>query len=123
MVTQSWAETAGKVGASAVWQPPKDFVANAHTACDKAMNPANYGECFIKQMWRYARACRRVEVLTRMLYQQSDGQVGIMSLFKKYGPVDAAQVFYPLRANDNYSLLLVNGDPKVLDVDDFPLKL
>jgi hypothetical protein len=118
MVTQSWAETAGKVGASAVWQPPKDFVANAHTACDKAMNPANYGECFIKQM-STAGAPADALSFTRLLYQQSDGQVGIMSLFKKYGPVDAAQVFYPLRANDNYGVLLVNGDPKILDVDDF----
>jgi hypothetical protein len=118
MVTQSWAETAGKVGASAVWQPPKDFVASAHTACDKAMTPANYGECFIKQM-SAAGAPADALSFTRLLYQQSDGQVGIMSLFKKYGPVDAAQVFYPLRANDNYGVLLVNGDPKILDVDDF----
>ena len=57
---------------------------------------------------------------TRMLFQESDGQVGIMSAFKNYGVVDAAQVFYPLRANDNYGLLLVNGDPKILDVDNLP---
>jgi hypothetical protein len=53
-----------------------------------------------------------------MLLQQSDGQVGMVSAFQQFGTVDAAQVFYPLRANDNYGLLLVNGDPKVLDVDD-----
>ena len=55
---------------------------------------------------------------TRTLYGQGDGQVGIMNAFKKFGAVDVAQVFYPLRANDNYGLLLVNGDPKMLDVDD-----
>jgi len=53
-----------------------------------------------------------------MLFQQSDGQVGIMSAFKSIGPVDVAQVLYPLRANDNYGLLLVNGDPNIIDVDD-----
>jgi len=41
-----------------------------------------------------------------------------MSEFHKVGPLDVARVMYPLRANDNYGLLLVNGDPKVLDVDD-----
>ena len=53
-----------------------------------------------------------------MLYRQSDGQVGIMVAFEKVGPVDVARVLYPLRANDNYGLLLVNGDPAILDVDD-----
>lgn len=124
MVTQRLAQAAGaqasaagKIGASAVWQPPKDFVTNAHTACDKAMNPANYGECFINQMSAAGAPADAVS-FTRLLSQQSDGQVGIMSMFQKYGVVDAAQVFYPLRANDNYGLLLVNGDPKILDVDD-----
>ena len=81
------------------------------------MNPASPGECFINQM-SVAGAPADAVSFTRMLYQENDGQVGMMSMFKKSGPVDAAQVFYPLRANDNYALLLVNGDPKILDVDD-----
>lgn len=115
--TGTQASAAGKIGAAAVWQPPKDFLANAHTVCDKGAGPASYGECFINQM-SVAGAPADAVSFTRMLDQQSDGQVGIMSMFKKYGVVDAAQVFYPLRANDNYGVLLVNGDPKILDVDD-----
>ena len=111
------ASAAGKVGASAVWQPPKDFVANAHTACDKSAGPASPSECFIRQM-TVAGAPADAVNFTRMLYQQSDGQVGMMSMFKTFGAVDMAQVFYPLRANDNFDLLLVNGDPTILDVDD-----
>ncbi len=108
----------GKIGPTAVWQPPQDFLANAHTACDKAMgNPPDYGQCFIDQMSK-AGAPPDAVSFTRMLYQQNDGQVGILERLKSYGAVDAAQVFYPLRANDNFGLLLVNGDPKILDVDD-----
>ena len=108
----------GKIGGSAAWQPPKDFLANAHATCDKNSGaPADYGQCFIDQMTK-AGAPADAVAFTRMLFQQSDGQVGILSAFKQLGRVDAAQVFYPLRANDNYGLLLVNGDPKVLDVDD-----
>jgi hypothetical protein len=55
---------------------------------------------------------------SRMLFEQPSGNVGIMTAFKDYGPVDAAQILYPLRANDNYALLLVNGDPNFIDVDD-----
>lgn len=107
-----------RIGPSAVWQPPTDFITNAHTACDKSANPAGFAECFIRQMSSAGAPADAVS-FTRTLYKQTDGMVGIMTAFKKYGPVDAAQVLYPLRANDNYVLLLVNGDPKVLDVDDF----
>ena len=107
----------GKIGEAQVWQVPQDFLTKAHTACDKSAGPASFGECFINQMATGGAPANAV-TFTRMLYEQSDGMVGIMSMFKKYGPVDAAQVLYPLRANDNYALLLVNGDPKILDVDD-----
>jgi hypothetical protein len=107
----------GKITATAVWQPPQDFITKAHQACDKAMNPASFTECFINQMSAAGAPADAVS-FTRMLYQQNGGLVGIMTAFKAYGPVDAAQVFYPLRANDNYALLLVNGDPRIIDVDD-----
>ncbi len=107
----------GKITAAAVWQPPQDFLTKAHAVCDKSMSAVSFPECFMNQI-AVAGAPAEAVAFTRMLYGQTDGQVGIMSAFKSFGNVDAAQVFYPLRANDNYALLLVNGDPKVLDVDD-----
>lgn len=107
----------GTIGASMVWQPPADFVSKAHAVCDKSMTAMSFPECFINQMSAQGAPAGAV-AFTRMLYAQSDGQVGIMTAFKDYGTVDAAQVLYPLRANTNYGLLLVNGQPKVLDVDD-----
>ena len=108
---------AGKIGASAVWQPPADFLGRAHLVCDRGAGPMSFPECFMNQI-AAAGAPADAVAFTRLLYQQSNGDVGIVSAFKKYGAVDAAQVFYPLRANDNYGLLLVNGDPKILDIDD-----
>ena len=115
------APSSDKIGASAVWQPPQDFLSKAHLACEKGAGPASYDQCFMNQI-AAAGAPAGALNFTRMLYQQNGGLVGIMTAFKKYGPVDAAQVFYPLRANDNYGLMLVNGSPKILDVDD-PQKL
>lgn len=106
-----------KITAASVWQPPQDFLAKAHKACDTSMSAVSFPECFMNQI-SVAEAPAEAVAFTRALYQQSDGQVGIMNAFKSFGPVDAAQVFYPLRANDNYGLLLVNGDPKMIDVDD-----
>jgi hypothetical protein len=107
----------GKITAAAVWQPPQDFLAKAHAVCDKSMSAVSFPQCFMNQI-AVAGAPAETVAFTRMLYAQGDGQVGIVSAFKAFGKVDAAQVFYPLRANDNYGLLLVNGDPQVLDVDD-----
>lgn len=107
----------GKITAASVWQPPADFLAKAHQACDTSMGAASFPECFMNQI-AVAGASPEAVAFTRALYQESGGQVGIMSAFKSVGPVDLAQVLYPLRANDNYGLLLVNGDPKILDVDD-----
>lgn len=106
-----------KVGPSMVWQPPQDFVTKAHAVCDKSAGPANFPQCFINQMPANGAPAGAV-AFARMYYQQSSGQVAILTGFKNFGSVDAAQVFYPLRANDNYGLLLVNGSPKVLDVDE-----
>lgn len=115
--TSGTTAAAGRIGASAVWQPPQDFLTKAHTVCDKSSNPENFAECFIGQMSSAGAPADAVS-FTRMLSRQKDGMVGIMTAFKQSGTVDAAQVLYPLRANDNYALLLVNGDPKILDVDD-----
>ena len=109
-------QESSKIGPSAVWQPPADFITKAHAACDAA-NPPNYGQCLLDQMAKSGAPADAV-TFARRLYKQSDGQVGIMTAFQKAGPVDMARVMYPLRANDNYGLLLVNGDPNLLDVDD-----
>ena len=113
---QSASQSSGKIGPSAVWQPPQDFIAKAHAACDKS-NPPNYGQCFLDQMANSGAPGPAV-AFSLSLFRESNGDVGIMTDFHKVGPVDIARVMYPLRANDNYGLLLVNGDPAILNVDD-----
>jgi hypothetical protein len=112
----SAAPASAKITAAAVWQPPQTFLTTAKETCDKSGGPASFPACFINQM-SAAGAPADAVAFTRMLFKQTDGEVGIMSAFKSVGPVDEAQVFYPLRANTNYGLLLVNGDPAVLDID------
>ncbi len=106
----------GRIGASAVWPPPPDFVTRAHEICEKGAGPASFPVCFMNQMSAAGAPADAVS-FTRMLFRQTEGQVGIMVAFRPYGAVDAAQVFYPLRANDNYGVLLLNGDPSILDID------
>jgi hypothetical protein len=37
--------------------------------------------------------------------------------FRRVGPVDIAYVTYPFRANENEGILLVNGTPASIDID------
>jgi len=107
-----------KVGASSVWQLPDQFVTGAHTACDKSA-PTSFAEC-VNKMAKAGASADAVS-FTRELYQQSGGDVGIMTGFQAVGPVDFAWISYPLRANTNYGLLLVNGKPPIVNVENLAL--
>ncbi|HYK50669.1 MAG TPA: hypothetical protein VEU94_13160, partial [Terriglobales bacterium] len=108
-----------KIGTSAVWQFPPEFITGAHAACDKSA-PSGLAECFMGQMTKAGASADAVS-FTRELYKQSHGDVGIMTGFQPVGPVDIAWITYPLRANTNNGLLLVNGRPQIVNVEDLKL--
>ena len=122
IVGSDWASAGSvpaKIGTSSVWQLPEQFMAKAHSACDKTA-PPGFAGCVMNQM---APAGASVDAVnfTRELYKQSHGDVGIMTGFQPVGPIDIAWITYPLRANTNYGLLLVNGTPRTLNVEDLKL--
>jgi hypothetical protein len=109
--------SAPKINASAVWQPPQDVFAKATRVCQVGAGPMSFSACYMNQLAAQGEPPAAAE-FTRWLFDHFDANVGIMTAFKSYGPVDAAQALFPLRANDNDSLLFLNGDPAVIDVDD-----
>lgn len=114
----SMAQSGGaKIGASAVWQVPPQFLTSAHAACD---NSTDHGECMIAQMAKAGAPAAAVS-FTRQLYKQNGGDFGIMTGFQAQNPVAFAWITYPLRANTNYGLLLVNGRPAIVNVEDLKL--
>lgn len=109
-----------KVGASAVWQMPKDFVAQTKAACDKDSTSPNYPSCFIDHMAAAGASDQAVD-FARMMYYKTDNEVVIITDIHKAGPVDIVKVSYPLRTANTVGMLILNGDPPVLDVDDLKL--
>jgi hypothetical protein len=107
-----------KISAAAVWQIPPQFLATAHSACDRS-TPGG-AECWIHQMAKAGAPAAAVS-FTRELYKQDHGEFGIMTGFQGQSPVDFAWITYPLRANTNYGLLLVNGQPRIINVEDLTL--
>jgi hypothetical protein len=110
---------AAKVGASAVWQMPAQFMTGAHAACDKSPS-SGFAKCVIDQMAKAGASADSVS-FTRELYKQSHGDVGVLTGLQPVGPVDIAWITYPLRANTNYGLLFINGQPPIVNVEDLTL--
>jgi hypothetical protein len=106
-----------KIDASSVWQVTPQFLATAHAACDSA---SHAGECFIDQMAKAGAPAAAVS-FTRELYKQNHGEFGVMTGFQSQDPVAFAWITYPMRANTNYGLLLVNGRPPIVNIEDLKL--
>jgi hypothetical protein len=102
--------------ASAIWRPDASFLPAAHTACDHAQPPAGVAGCFIAQMEKAGAPADAVK-FTQALYQATS-EVGMMGEFKGFPPVGLAWVVYPLRANNNDGILMLNGSPAFVDPDD-----
>lgn len=108
----------GRISESAVWQMPPQFTPTAHAACDAST--AAYGKCMIAQMEKAGASPDAIR-FTQELYAENHGEFGIMTGFQQEGPVAFAWITYPLRANTNYGLLLVNGQPRIVNVEDLKL--
>jgi hypothetical protein len=112
-----------RITSSAIWLPGTDFLKSANAACDR--NPSvTLALCLIDEMAKAGAPDEAVQ-FSRQLYRENGGEFGVMWRFQTLGPVDMAKVFYPLRDVEykyavgarNYALLLVNGDPPIIDVD------
>ena len=97
---------------SCVWIPPGDFIKTMDKTCGELRAPA-FQVCFImlmKQMGASPEALR---------FTALTDTTGYVRHFINSGKVDIAFVYYPFRANVNLGVTLVNGDPAMIDVDDF----
>lgn len=108
---------AEKIGPSAVWQPPNNFFSQAQAACAKLGAPPD--ACIIDQMGKAGAPAAAVQ-FSRDVYKVTN-EVGILSAFHKVGRVDIAWVMYPLRASNMHGLLLVNGQPPIVNAEDLKL--
>lgn len=107
----------GAIGPSGVWQAPQNFfVATVSTACGNPSQGRKYADCFMSQMSKAGASVDAV-AFTRELSRQSHGDLGIMTSFNHVGPVDIAWVIYPTYDDKSYGLLLVNGQPSIVNAE------
>jgi inhibitor of cysteine peptidase len=102
------------VGPEAVWSADKQTVQLAKQKCID-LGGRELEECFADAMRDLGAAPEAVA------FTRSFGGGAFVRRFREAGRVDIAQVIYPFRANENHGMLLVNGDPPIVDVDDIML--
>lgn len=107
------AAPAARVGATAVWNPSPETLAEIRKTCGDT-NPLHIENCFLTEM-KTAGASAEAIAFTKSL-----ASMGVIYLraIRKAERVDIANVEYVFRANELESVLLVNGDPSPIDVDD-----
>lgn len=99
------------VSAQAVWRPDTNTLEQARAACAKTAYP-ELEHCFVQQM---QKAGASQEAIAFMHEMHNDAY---LAKFQETGRVSIAWIIYPYRANANTSCLLVNGTPRLVDVDD-----
>lgn len=99
------------ISAQAVWQPDATTLKNARAACAGTAY-AELGSCFAQQMQRAGASPQAVAFLHEM------NNDAYLAKFQDTGRVSIAWAMYPFRANANTACLLVNGTPRLVDVDE-----
>ena len=101
-----------RVTDAAVWNPSPDLLASIRTKC--GADPLRIESCFLNEM-QSAGASPEALALSKSL--ASTGVIYLRA-FRKVARVDVAYIQYVFRANELEGVLLVNGDPSPIDVDD-----
>jgi predicted secreted protein len=103
-----------KINSDAIWSPATSNMNDISTGCGYLRNEDLYA-CFIKKM-QAANASDRAVEFAKLL-----GGRGYMKTFKPAGIVDIAYVHYPFEKEKREGCIIVNGNPALVDADDFSL--
>ena len=101
-----------RVNDAAAWNPSPEVVAAIRARCEP--DPAHLESCFLAEMKSAGASAEAVA------FSKSLAGTGVIYLraFRQVARVDVAYIQYVFRANELEGVLLVNGDPSPIDVDD-----
>jgi predicted secreted protein len=104
--------SSSRVTAAAVWNPSADVLASVRTKCEA--DPDKIETCFLGEM-KSAGASPEAVAFARSM--AGTGVIYLRAL-RTVARVDVAYIQYAFRANELEGVLLVNGSPSPIDVDD-----
>ena len=101
------------VSVLSVWRPAKGVLSAIRTRCG-AGNPADIQSCFVAEMKNQGASNEAIAFAQSMA---NTGQL-YLNFFRKSGKVSVGYITYVFRANDLNGVVLLNGDPSPINVDD-----
>jgi hypothetical protein len=107
-------KVAKKVTVNVVFAGDTKFIDAVKASCDET-HADKLQVCFAAEMKKAGASPAAVE------FSKQLGEPGFVRDFRAAGPVDIAYVFYPYRANENQSWVIVNGTPPAIDADNSKL--
>jgi hypothetical protein len=96
-----------------VWDPSPKILSAIREKCGRG-DPGGLNDCFLSEMQSAGASTQAVAFAK----STADKAFAYIRDFLKVGRVDIACIEYPFRANELDGMLLVNGDPSVINVDD-----
>jgi hypothetical protein len=107
------AQVSGRpVNSAVVWNPSPQILSAIREKCGRG-NPGGITGCFLSEM-QSAGASPEALAFSKSF---AENGVAFARAFRKVGPVDVAYIEYAFRANEFDGVLLVNGQPPIIDVD------
>jgi inhibitor of cysteine peptidase len=113
-VVSSAADSATRITEKAVWNPASDVLSDIRRKCTEG-DPAQHEACFLNVM----KSTGASEEAMAFVKEFAANGLAYVRDFRDTGRVDIAYIEYLFRANDRDGVLLVNGTPPIIDVDDY----
>src|SRR6201993_4183226 len=103
-----------RITAKSAWDPTPEQLSEIRRKCTEG-NPAQHEACFLDAM----KSAGASEEAMAFVKDFAANGLAYVRAFRDTGRVDIAYIEYLFRANDLDGVLLVNGTPPIIDVDDY----
>ncbi|HXN71904.1 MAG TPA: hypothetical protein VN861_05040 [Candidatus Acidoferrales bacterium] len=100
------------VGSAVVWNPSPQILSAIREKCGRDDSSAP-NDCFLSEMQSQGASPQAVAFSKAF----SEKGTAYVRAFRKVGVVDIAYIEYAFRANELNGVLLVNGEPSIINVD------
>src|SRR5580704_5046998 len=107
------ADSMSRITAKAVWTPTPEQLSDIRRKCTEG-DPAQHEACFLDAM----KSAGASDEAMAFVKEFAANGLAYVRAFRDTGRVDIAYIEYLFRANDLDGVLLVNGTPPIIDVDD-----
>jgi predicted secreted protein len=108
------ADSASRITAKAVWTPTPEQLSDIRRKCTEG-DPAQHETCFLNAM----KSAGASDEAMAFVKEFAANGLAYVRAFRDTGRVDIAYIEYLFRANNLDGVLLVNGTPPIIDVDDY----